>query len=75
MAIKKEDLINDVISVNQALIPIFLENGLHCIGCHVSMYESIEQGAQAHGLNDQQIDELIVTLNKEAENTDTNKDK
>lgn len=40
--------------------------GLHCIGCHIGFMETIEQGARAHGLNDEDIDKMIEELNKKA---------
>ncbi len=39
------------------------EYGLHCIGCHLSVSETIEQGMKAHGLSDPDIDSLIRELN------------
>lgn len=44
---------------------ILFESGLHCIGCGMAMYETIEQGCLAHGMNKKEIDELIKKLNKE----------
>jgi hybrid cluster-associated redox disulfide protein len=43
---------------------ILFESGLHCIGCGMAMYESLEQGCKAHGMNQKQIDNLIKKLNK-----------
>ena len=43
---------------------IMTEYGLHCIGCHVSPYETIEQGAMAHGMPDKEIDKMIAEINK-----------
>ena len=40
------------------------ESGLHCIGCGMAMYETLEQGCMAHGMNKKQIDDLIKKLNK-----------
>lgn len=40
------------------------EAGLHCIGCHMSAYETIEQGCLAHGFSKKEIDELIKKLNE-----------
>ena len=37
--------------------------GLHCIGCHVAVFETIEQGAHAHGLDEAQIDKMIDDMN------------
>jgi|WetSurMetagenome_2_1015567.scaffolds.fasta_scaffold47883_3 hydroxylamine reductase len=44
---------------------VLFEAGLHCIGCHMSAYETIEQGCQTHGMNKKEIDELIKKLNGE----------
>ncbi|MBN1501473.1 MAG: DUF1858 domain-containing protein [Spirochaetes bacterium] len=43
--------------------PILGAYGLHCIGCHIAVFETIEQGAQAHGLDDAQIEEMLKKLN------------
>ena len=43
---------------------LFIE-GLHCIGCGMAMYESLEDGCKAHGMNKKEIEELIKKLNKE----------
>lgn len=47
----------------QAMNDLF-EAGLHCIGCHMSAYETIEQGCLVHGMTKKEIDELIGRLNK-----------
>jgi hybrid cluster-associated redox disulfide protein len=44
---------------------VLFEAGLHCIGCHMSAYETIEQGCSAHGMNKKEIDELIKKINEE----------
>jgi hybrid cluster-associated redox disulfide protein len=38
-----------------------MKHGLHCVGCHVSAFESIEEGAMAHGID---VDALVADLNK-----------
>lgn len=43
---------------------ILFESGLHCIGCGAAMYETLEQGCMAHGMNKKQIEELIKKINK-----------
>ncbi|MBI4440202.1 DUF1858 domain-containing protein [Candidatus Woesearchaeota archaeon] len=47
------------------LASIMSEAGLHCIGCHASLWESLEQGMLAHGMSDKQIDALVEQLNAE----------
>jgi len=36
--------------------------GMFCCGCHMAEEETLEQGAEAHGIN---VDELVEELNKE----------
>ncbi|MHA1575729.1 MAG: DUF1858 domain-containing protein [Candidatus Thorarchaeota archaeon] len=38
----------------------FMENGLHCYGCAAARFETIEQGAMAHGVDP---DKLIEAIN------------
>ncbi|MBW3001581.1 DUF1858 domain-containing protein [Candidatus Woesearchaeota archaeon] len=63
--IKKTDIIGDVVEKHEKLAPIFFKFGMHCIGCPAARGESIEDGAKAHGLDDEKIDALIKELNEE----------
>ena len=38
--------------------------GLHCIGCAYSEYDSLEEGALAHGLTDDDITSIVEDLNE-----------
>ncbi|NPV58310.1 MAG: DUF1858 domain-containing protein [Actinobacteria bacterium] len=60
MAITKDMTIQEVVEKNPETIRVFLEHGLHCIGCSVARFENIEQGALAHGID---VDALIRDLN------------
>ncbi len=46
--------------------PILAEYGMHCIGCHIGISETIEEGARAHGLSDDDIRNLMTRLNAKA---------
>jgi hybrid cluster-associated redox disulfide protein len=37
---------------------------LHCVGCFASAFDTIETGAQIHGMNDEEIDDMIKRLTK-----------
>lgn len=37
--------------------------GLHCIGCHAAVWETLENGMYTHGKTDIQINELVDRLN------------
>jgi len=58
--ITKEMPIGDVVRKHPETIAVFMNNGLHCIGCAVAAFESIAEGAAAHGIA---IDPLIEQLN------------
>lgn len=42
---------------------IMLSYGLHCIGCFVSTYETLEEGALAHGLSKQDMNHMLREIN------------
>jgi len=50
----------------------FLEAGLYCFGCAAARYETIEQGARAHGIDP---DKLIEALNEIIDEQDKNASK
>ncbi len=43
---------------------VMLSHGLHCVGCHIASYETIKQGAKAHGMTDKQIVTMLDGMNK-----------
>ena len=43
------------------VVEVLLESGMHCIGCPMSMQETLGEGAIAHGIDP---DELIEKINK-----------
>lgn len=61
--------IGTVVKEHPETVPVFLKHGLHCIGCHVAAFESVAEGAQAHGID---VEPLMTELNeavKAAEST------
>lgn len=70
--ITKHMFLADVAQKYPETIDVFMQFGLHCFGCHVAMFETIEQGAMAHGLD---ADELVAELNKAVSRSNTEKKK
>lgn len=64
--ITKDMTIGEVVSKYPGTIAVFMQQGLHCIGCGIAQFESIEQGAAAHGID---VKKLIAELNKVAKKT------
>jgi len=66
--ITKEMTISDVIEKYPSTIETLLMTGVHCIGCHVSYFETLEQGMRGHGMTDEEINEVINEMNNVANN-------
>jgi hybrid cluster-associated redox disulfide protein len=62
--ITKDMTLGDVVQNHPETIETFLGYGLHCVGCHVAYWETIEQGAMAHGITGKKFDALMKDLNK-----------
>ncbi|MGI5917022.1 MAG: DUF1858 domain-containing protein [Anaerolineae bacterium] len=60
MAITKEMAIHEIVQQYPETIRVFLSHGLMCIGCAAARFESLEQGAVAHGID---VDTLVTDLN------------
>lgn len=50
---------------------VMLSYGLHCIGCHVNIYETIEQGVLGHGMTKKDVDKMLRAINKNIEELKT----
>ncbi len=61
MSITKDNTIEEIVTKHPETMMVFMKHGLHCVGCHVAAFESIEQGAMAHGIK---VDALLDDLNK-----------
>lgn len=59
--ITKDMPIGDIVNKYPETIGVFMEHGLHCVGCAAAHFENIEQGCQAHGID---ADKLVDDLNK-----------
>ena len=62
--IDKNSNIAEILEENPELNDTFYEYGLYCGGCPMMNLDNIEQGAKIHGLEDDEIEELIQELNK-----------
>ncbi len=62
--ISKDMMIEDVIMVHPDLAPVIMDYGVHCVGCGASGFETIEEGFMGHGMSEEEIDDIIIELNK-----------
>ena len=66
MAITKDMTFGELIQKYPKAAPILGAYGLHCIGCHISTVETIEQGVRAHGMDDATLEKIMNELNEKA---------
>ena len=57
----KESSIKDIVSECPETVEIFAQFGLGCIGCAMAAFETLEQGAAAHGID---VEELLKAINE-----------
>ncbi len=60
MTFTKETIIGDVLDNAPESAPLFLEIGMHCLGCPSARGESIADACAVHGVD---ADELVKKLN------------
>ena len=60
LKIKKDMVISKVITLAPETVDVFLEFGMHCVGCMAAAGETIEEACEVHGIDP---DELVEALN------------
>ncbi len=66
--VTKDMTIGEVVGKYPETSSIMLSYGLHCVGCAVNPYETIEQGCLGHGIDKKTITNLIKDINKAIKN-------
>ena len=59
--ITKDTIIGDILDIAPQAAPVFLEIGMHCLGCPSARGETVEMACEVHGVD---ADELVEKLNK-----------
>lgn len=62
--LKRDLTIGDVLEQYPAAAPLLTEKGIHCVGCHVSPFETLEEGFRSHGMSEEEIDTVIADVNE-----------
>ena len=59
--IEKATIIGDVLDLAPETAPLFIEIGMHCLGCPSARSETVEQACMVHGVD---VDELLAAVNQ-----------
>ena len=65
--VTKDMIISDVLQLDIGAAPIFMANGMHCLGCPSATGESIEDACFVHGMD---ADKLVGDLNNYFDNAE-----
>lgn len=65
--LNKDMFISDAVALYPAVVPIFMEYGLHCVGCFISDSETILQGGLGHGMSEAEIDNMMLDAQEEVD--------
>ena len=58
--ITKDTIVGDILDLAPEAAPLFLEIGMHCLGCPSARGETVEMACAVHGVD---ADELLEKIN------------
>jgi iron-sulfur cluster assembly accessory protein len=62
--VTKDWTIGDIIQQHPEVVETIMEFGVHCVGCHVNAFESLEMGFKGHGMTDKDVDDAVKRINE-----------
>ena len=58
--VTKDMIIGEILHLNEGVVPILMQSGMHYVGCPSSQMESLGDACLVHGID---ADELVEKLN------------
>lgn len=65
--VTKYDLLGMLMQECPRAAELLAEYGLHCVSCYMNDFDTLETGAQIHGMTDEEMDEMINEINLQLE--------
>ena len=59
--ITKDMNLLDILRIDEGLADVLMESGMHCLGCMLSHFETMEEACAVHGIDP---DAMCVALNE-----------
>jgi hybrid cluster-associated redox disulfide protein len=63
--LSKKELISDVVARSPKIAGLLSQYGLACLNCPLNRFETIEEGAQLHGMTEPEIEKMISEINSQ----------
>ena len=60
--ITRDMTVGEIIRIAPEVVPVLMNAGMHCIGCPSAQAESLEEAAMVHGLDIDEIMEVIEAM-------------
>ena len=61
--IHKDMTMGEILQKYPATAEVMTRYGLHCVGCHVNTFETLEQGMRGHGGSYEQVESMLIEMN------------
>ena len=68
IVVSRDANIADLVFKYPQVADVLLAFGLHCVGCFANAFDTVEQGAKIHGMDEEEIDEIMEEINKVVNN-------
>ena len=62
--VTRETNMAELVQMHSEAVEVLMDYGLHCVGCALMAYDTVEQGAKIHNMTDEEIDEMVERLNE-----------
>lgn len=64
MKITKKTKLSEIAKDKKLAKILIEEHGLFCVSCHLAPFETLEEGAKAHGMKEKEIKKMVERLNE-----------
>lgn len=59
----KDTILSEIVGESPRTAELLSEYGLHCVNCFASTFDTLETGAQVHGMSDEEMEQMIDEIN------------
>lgn len=63
--LSKGTILSEVTEQSPRTAELLSEYGLHCVNCFASTFDTLETGAQVHGMSDEELEQMIEEINQQ----------
>lgn len=61
--LSKATILSEVVELSPRTAELLSEYGLHCVNCFASTFDTLETGAQVHGMSNGELEQMIDEIN------------